>query len=319
MRRALITGITGQLASYLADLLLDKGYEVWGFVRRSSTQHVERILHLYPRVHLINGDLTDSGSIEQALRVSKPHEVYNCAAQTEVGTSFIEPLHTSDVTGLGALRLFDACRMTLSLSETPRIYQASTSVMFGNQPPPQSELTPFQPSSPYACAKTFAHFCAQMYRKAYGMYIACGINFNFESERRSPYFVTRKISQGVAAIKRGEATELRLGNLAAVRDWSHAEDVARAAWMMLQQPQPDDYVIASEESHTVQEFVDLACNYAGVDPTCVRVDPALLRPLDVHNLQGCAAKAKRVLGWEPTIRFSELVKRMVTHDLAGHS
>ena len=313
--RALITGITGQLGSYLADLLLEKGYEVWGLVRRSSTPSVERILHLYPRIHLINGDLTDSSSIEAALRISKPREVYNCAAQSEVGTSFIEPLHTSDVTGLGALRLFDACRTHLSQHECPRIYQASTSEMFGNQPPPQSEVTPFQPSSPYACAKTFAHFCAQLYRKAYGMYIACGINFNFESERRGEYFVSRKITKGVAAIKRGEATELRLGNLAAVRDWSHAEDIARAAWLMLQQPEPDDYVIASEETHTVQEFVDLACNYAGVDPQCVKVDPQYFRPLDVHHLQGCAAKAKRVLGWQPTIRFHELVRRMVVHDL----
>ena len=329
-RRALILGVTGQLGSYLAELLLHKGYTVYGMVRRVSADRMERIRHLEGRLEILHGDLTDQPSIERALQLSKPQEIYNCAAQSQVGTSFIEPLHSADVPGLGALRLFEAVRTHTSASAHVRIYHASTSEMFGNQPPPQSEATPFNPSSPYACAKTFAHFCAQMYRRAYGMFIACGINFNFESERRSPEFVTRKITQGIARIKAGESSILRLGNLAAIRDWSHAEDVARAAWLMLQQPTPDDYVIASGESHTVQEFVDLAFSHASLNSSdYVHIDPQLFRPLDVGNLQGCAAKAKAVLGWEPTIRFSTLVQRMVEHDLtragsppahlAGHS
>ena len=294
---------------------MSKDYEVWGFVRRSSVGNVARILHLYDRVHLVNGDLTDTSSIESALRMARPQEVYNCAAQSAVSTSFIEPLHTADVTGLGALRLFDACRMTLSLAECPRIYQPSTSEMFGASTPPQSEATPFNPSSPYACAKVFAHHTARLYRRAYGMYIACGINFNFESTRRSEEFVTRKITMAIGRIRAGTQSVLRLGNLSARRDWSHAKDVAQAAWLMLQQPEPDDYVVASGVSYTVKEFVEAAFNLAGLDwQKYVVVDPQQMRPLDVAHLEGCSNKAKAVLGWTPTVTFLELVKEMVEHD-----
>ena len=316
-RRALVFGATGQLGSYLLELLLEKDYEVFGFVRRSSVGNVSRILHLYNKVKLINGDLTDTPSIEAALRIAKPHEVYNCVAQSQVGTSFIEPIHTADVTGMGALRLFEAVRTHTSLSDGVRVYQPSSSEMFGNQPSPQSELTPFQPVSPYACAKTFAHFSAQMYRHAYGMFIACGINFNFESPRRGEEFVTRKITRAIGRIQAGQQDVLRLGNLAAWRDWSHAKDVARSAWLMLQRDTPEDYVIASGVSHTVKEFVEAAFNLAGLDwQKYVVIDPTLQRPLDVSVLEGCANKARAQLGWEPTVSFLDLVKEMVTHDLA---
>lgn len=312
MKHALVLGCTGQLGSYLCELLLEKSYKVYGLVRRVSSRPLERLRHIEDRLHLLSGDLTDSPSLERALHIAAPQEIYNCAAQSQVATSFVEPLHTADVTGLGALRLFEAVRTTCPKA---RVYQASTSEMFGTSLPPQSELTPFNPQSPYGCAKAFAHYCAQVYRSAYHLYIACGINFNFESERRSPEFVTRKITQEIGRIKRGESTVLRLGNLSAIRDWSYAGDVAQAAWLMLQQETPDDYVIASEETHTVQEFVDLAFNYAGLNSSeYLRQDPTYFRPLEVPHLQGCAAKAKRVLGWVPLVRFNDLVKRMVLHD-----
>ena len=315
-KRALITGVTGQLGSYLAEFLLEKDYQVFGLVRRSSVQSVGRILHLYDKVKLINGDLTDTPSIEAALRISKPHEVYNCAAQSQVGTSFIEPLHTADVTGLGALRLFEAVRTHTSASEHVKVYHSSSSEMFGLSNAPQTEDTPLHPDSPYACAKAFAHMCAQMYSRAYGLFIACGVNFNFESPRRGEEFVTRKVTRALGRIATGQQSLLRLGNLAARRDWSHAKDVARAAWLMLQQPRPDSYVIASGVSHTVKEFVETAFNLAGLDwQKYVVVDPVFQRPLDVAHLEGCANKAKAWLKWEPTITFLDLVKEMVTHDL----
>ena len=316
-KRALVFGCTGQLGSYLLELLLEKDYEVFGFVRRSSVGNVSRILHLYDKVKLINGDLTDTPSIEAALRLSKPHEVYNCAAQSQVGTSFLEPLHTAQVTGIGALKLFEAVRTHTSLSEGVRVYQPSSSEMFGLSNAPQTEDTPFHPDSPYACAKTFAHHTAQMYRRAYGLFIACGINFNFESPRRGEEFVTRKITRALGRIQTGQQPVLLLGNLAARRDWSHAKDVAQAAWLMLQQPQPDNYVIASGGSRTVMEFVETAFNLAGLEwQKYVLVDPAFQRPLDVAHLEGCANKAKAQLSWEPTVSFLDLVKEMVTHDLA---
>lgn len=316
-RRALILGVTGQLGSYLADLLLEKDYEVFGLIRRTSTNSQGRIRHLLDRLILVVGDLTDTHSVEYAVQLARPHEVYNCAAQTHVGTSYREPVHTMAVTGIGAVHLFEAIRTHTTLSAAVRVYQASSSEMFGNSPIPQTEETPFAPRSPYACAKVFAHHMAQMYRQAYGLFIACGIHFNFESPRRGEDFVTRTITRTLGRIVAGTETQLRLGNLAPRRDWSHAKDAARAAWLMLQHPSPDDYVIASGVSHSVFELAEAACTIAGVDVQKVLVtDPTRLRPTDVLHLEGCANKARRVLGWTPTVTFQELIREMVEHDRA---
>lgn len=318
MRRALVLGITGQVGSYMAELLLAKDYRVFGLVRRSSTPNTSRVAHLADRIELHPGDLTDLPSLHKILLATRPHEVYNFAAQSFVGSSFTMPLHTADVTGLGALKLYEACRLTFPIPETPKIYQASTSELFGNAKEcPQSEDTPISPVSPYGCAKAFAHFSAQTYRQAYGMFIACGIAFNHESERRGEEFVTRKITKAIARIKAGTQHILRLGNVTAKRDWLHAEDVAQAAWLMLQQKEPHDYVIASGEVHSVQDFLDQAFNIAGINPSeYVKIDPSLYRPQDVQTLQGDARRIRRELGWAPTIPFGALVSRMVLHDLA---
>ena len=316
-RRALITGITGQDGSYCAELLLSKDYEVYGLVRRSSTDNLTRIRHLVEAnaVKVIHGDLTDGPSVEKAIISSHPQEVYNYCAQSFVSASFITPLHTTDVTGLGALRLFEAVRLMTSASEAVRIYQASSSEMFGDQPSPQSETTPFHPRSPYGCAKAFAHYCAQVYRHAYGMFISCGIGFNHESERRGEEFVTRKITKAVAAIKAGQQDQLRLGRLDARRDWSHAEDIVEAAWLMMQHDHPDDYVLASGVSHTVKEFAQAAFEEAGLDIRKYLIeDPLLYRPLDVTDLCGDATKARTELGWTPKVDFRTLVQRMVEAD-----
>ncbi len=316
LRRALVTGATGQTGSYMVDHLLAHDYQVYALVRRTSTPGMSRLAHVLSRIEVVNGDLTDSPSLERLLHTVMPQEVYNFAAQSHVGTSFDQALHTADVTGIGALRLFEAIRMVVPHA---RVFQASSSEQFGNLPAPQSEDTPFAPISPYGCAKAFAHHCAQVYRSCYGIPITCGISFNHESERRGEQFVTRKITHTIGRILRGEATELRLGRLTTRRDWMHAEDVARGAWLAVQAPEPTDYVFASGESHTVQEFVDLAFAHAGLDASqYVRQDQTLVRPSDPLELRGDAGKARRCLGWVPTVPFPTLVQRMVDYDRLPH-
>ncbi|MEN3009741.1 MAG: GDP-mannose 4,6-dehydratase [Candidatus Bipolaricaulaceae bacterium] len=313
-KTAFITGITGQDGSYLAELLLEKGYQVYGLVRRTSSPNYDRIKHVLDRVILLEGDLTDFTSLQVALDTAQPDEIYNLAAQSFVGTSWKQPILTGDVTGLGAVRLFEAARWVCPKA---KIYQASSSEMFGHAiEVPQRETTPFNPQSPYACAKVFAHHMAINYRKSYGMFIACGICFNHESPRRGFEFVSRKITDGVARIKLGLSKELRLGNLDARRDWGFAGDYVKAMWLMLQQDHPDDFVIATGESHSVREFVELAFSYVDLDwRDYVVVDERFYRPVDVPLLQGDYTKAKQVLGWEPRTSFEELVKMMVDHDL----
>ena len=313
-RTAFITGITGQDGSYLAELLLEKGYQVYGLVRRTSAPRYERIEHLLDKIILLEGDLTDLTSLQVALETAQPDEIYNLAAQSFVGTSWKQPILTGDVTGLGAVRVFEAARR---VCPEAKIYQASSSEMFGHASEvPQKETTPFNPQSPYACAKVFAHHMARNYRQSYDQFIACGICFNHESPRRGIEFVTRKITDGVARIKLGLSKELRLGNLEAKRDWGYAGDYVKAMWLMLQQDKPDDYVIATGESHSVKEFVELAFSYVDLDwKEYVVIDKRFYRPVDVPLLQGDPSKAKRELGWEPEVSFEELVKTMVEHDL----
>jgi len=314
-KRALITGITGQDGSYLAELLLDKGYEVIGFVRSSSTDRHERIDHLANRITIIGGDMLDSGSLMRAIKVAEPHEIYNLASQSYVYASFGQPAETAEVTAVGVARILDAVR---EIDPSIRFYQASSSEMFGsNSYESQDEETPFAPCSPYAIAKVFGHLFTQHYRQAYGMYAVSGILFNHESPRRGLRFVTRKVSDGVARIKHGQAETLELGNMAAERDWGFAGDYVRAMWMMLQQDEPHDYVIATGESHSVEELCEVAFAHAGLDfRDHVRVDPKYFRPSDVPSLRGNPARALEELGWSPTVGFSELVAMMVDADLA---
>jgi GDPmannose 4,6-dehydratase len=313
-RRALLTGITGQDGSYLAELLLDKGYEVFGMTRRASTENVERIGHLVDRVNLLQGDLLDPHSLVTALRTAEPHEVYNLAAQSFVPTSWNQPVLTAEFTAVGVTRLLEAVR---TVDPEIRFYQASSSEMFGKvREVPQTERTPFYPRSPYGVAKTYAHYITVNYRESYGLYAVSGILFNHESPRRGLEFVTRKISDGVARIKLGLADELVLGNVEAERDWGFAGDYVEAMWRMLQQDEPDDYVVATGETHSVQEFFETAFVHAGLDPTQhVRSDPAFLRPAEVEQLVGDPSKAKEELGWEPRHSFSYLVEMMVDADL----
>jgi len=313
-KTALITGITGQDGSYLAELLLAKGYQVYGLVRRSSSPNLRRILHIEDRIKLLQGDLTDDSSLAIALQASQPNEIYNLAAQSFVATSWNQPTLTGDVTGLGVTRLLEAVR---ACCKDTRVYQASSSEMFGHvEESPQNEKTIFHPRSPYACAKVYAYHLAVNYRESYKMFVCNGILFNHESPRRGLEFVTRKITDGVARIYHGLAKELVMGNLEAKRDWGYAGDYVKAMWLMLQQDKPDDYVIATGESHTVREFVELAFQEIGLDcKDYVRVDEHLLRPADVHELCGDASKAKRVLGWKAEITFKELVSMMVKADL----
>jgi GDPmannose 4,6-dehydratase len=313
-RRALITGITGQDGSYLAELLLEQGYAVIGMVRRSSTAADERIRHLRERVTLAPADLLDSASLIHLLREHRPAEVYNLAAQSFVQTSFSQAVFTGDVTGLGVTRLLDAIRI---VDPEIRFYQASSSEMFGKVVEvPQRESTPFYPRSPYGVAKLYGHWITINYRESYGLHASSGILFNHESERRGLEFVTRKISDGVARIKLGLATELRLGNLDARRDWGFAGDYVRAMWLMLQQDRPDDYVVATGETHTVRHFCELAFGAVGLDyRDHVVIDERFFRPAEVDLLVGDPRKAQDALGWRPEVSLGQLVERMVAADL----
>jgi GDPmannose 4,6-dehydratase len=313
-RRALITGVTGQDGSYLAELLLEKGYEVYGMTRRASTENLERIAHLVDRIALIQGDLLDPSSLDAALRQAEPHEVYNLAAQSFVPTSWNQPVLTAEFTAVGVTRVLEAIR---AVDPEIRFYQASSSEMFGKvREVPQNELTPFHPRSPYGVAKVYGHHITVNYRESYGLFAVSGILFNHESSRRGLEFVTRKISDGVARIKHGLTDELRLGNLDAKRDWGFAGDYVEAMWLMLQQDEPSDYVIATGEEHSVREFAELAFERAGLDPEKhIVLDPKFLRPAEVDQLVGDASKARRELEWEPRTSFRELAELMVDADL----
>jgi GDPmannose 4,6-dehydratase len=322
-RRALITGVTGQDGSYLAELLLDKGYEVYGLVRRLSTPNVGNIGDLLAApgggpggFHVVDGDLADQASLERAVRLSEPDEVYNLAAQSFVGVSFNQPVLTGDVTGLGAVRMLEAVRLH---ADKARFYQASSSEMFGNaHEEPQSELTPFCPRSPYGAAKVFAHNACRVYREAHGMFVSTGILFNHESERRGLEFVTRHISRSVARIAAGQQQTVELGDLTAVRDWGYAPDYVDLMWRILQHPRADDFVGATGESNTVGGFLEEACRVAGVGrwEGLVSVAKSRIRPAEVYNLRGDAGKAHEELGWAPRVRFRELVRIMVEADMA---
>lgn len=320
-KKALITGITGQDGSYLAELLLQKGYDVHGIIRRSSSFNTERIAGIYKdphdpttKLHLHYGDLTDGTNLNQILKTIRPDEIYHLGAQSHVRVSFDIPEYTGDVTGLGTLRLLDAIRET---GVQTRFYQASSSEMYGLvQQTPQSEKTPFYPRSPYACAKVYAYWLTLNYREAYKMFACNGILFNHESPRRGPTFVSRKITRGVARIKLGIDKELFLGNLKSKRDWGYAPEYVEAMWLMMQQPEPDDYVIATGETHSVEEFVSEAFSYVGLDwHKYVKIDPRYFRPTEVDLLVGDASKAKKQLGWQPKIKFKDLVRIMVDEDL----
>ncbi|HEV2035680.1 MAG TPA: GDP-mannose 4,6-dehydratase [Candidatus Dormibacteraeota bacterium] len=321
-KKALITGITGQDGSYLAELLLEKGCEVHGVVRRSSSMNRGRIDHLQHAnpshaegalFVLHYGDMTDSGGLNRLVKTIRPDEIYNLAAQSHVQISFDQPEYTGDTDGLGTTRLLEAIR---TIGQPVRFYQASTSEMFGISAPPQSETTPFRPRSPYAISKLYAHWMTVNYREAHHLHASSGILFNHESPRRGENFVTRKVTRGIAQILAGKLDKLRLGNLDAKRDWGHARDYVRAMWLMLQQDQPDDYVIATGESRSVKGFVDVAFGLVGLDwHEHVEVDKAFLRPADVAELRGDATKAAKKLGWKPSTSFGELVHEMVEHDL----
>ena len=319
MKRAIITGVTGQDGSHLADLLLEKGYEVHGIVRRASTENFERIAHLEGRIELHQADLLDQLSLVDVVRKVAPHEVYNLAAMSFVPTSWQQPVLTSEFTAIGVTRMLEAIR--LLDPKGIRFYQASSSEMFGKvRETPQRETTPFYPRSPYGVAKVYGHFITVNYRESYGMYCCSGILFNHEGPRRGREFVTRKVTDAVARIKLGMQSELRMGNLDARRDWGYAGDYVRAMWMMLQRDLPDDYVIATGETHSVRELVDTAFDCAGLDwRKHVVQDPALIRPAEVDLLLGDPTKANRVLGWKPEVAFSELVRMMVEADLRRHT
>jgi len=327
--RALITGITGQDGSYLAELLLEKGYEVHGIVRRSSLINTDRIDHIYEQLHLHYGDLTDSANIIALLQKIKPTELYNLGAMSHVKVSFEMPEYTGEVDALGTLRILEAVRL---LDLPCRIYQASTSELYGLvQEVPQRETTPFYPRSPYGVAKLYGYWIVKNYREAYGLHASSGILFNHESPRRGETFVTRKITRGLSRISVGEQDVLSLGNLDARRDWGHAKDYVRAMWLMLQQPDPDDYVIATGEMYSVRYFVEHAADYFGMNivwegegldevgidkysgKTVIKVDPKYFRPTEVEQLCGDATKAREILGWSPEIDFQGLVQDMVIH------
>ncbi|MGO9895825.1 MAG: GDP-mannose 4,6-dehydratase [Bryobacteraceae bacterium] len=324
MKRALITGITGQDGSFLTELLLAKGYQVHGIVRRASTFNTDRIQHLYrdphdpeTRLFLHYGDVTDASGLRHVLEKVQPDEIYNLAAQSHVRVSFDQAEYTADVVATGALRVLEALRHHVEESgRSVRYYQAGSSEMFGAAAPPQSEATAFYPRSPYAVAKVAAHWYGVNYREAYGLFISNGILFNHESERRGETFVTRKITRALGRIKLGLIDKFYLGNLESRRDWGYAGDYVEAMWLMLQQAAPDDYVVATGEAHSVKEFLDLAAESAGVDWTkCVGTDPRYFRPTEVDSLCGDSSKARAKLGWKPKVSFPELVRKMVDHDM----
>ena len=312
-RKAFITGITGQDGSYLAEILLEKDYEVYGMIRRSSSFNTARIDHIFGDIELVFGDLGDGSSLNQLVRTIRPDEVYNLGAQSHVRVSFDIPEYTADVAALGTLRLLDAIREE---GVQCRFYEAGSSEMFGQvRETPQNEETPFHPRSPYGVGKVFGYWITRNYREAYGMYAVNGILFNHESPRRGPTFVTRKITRAIGAILRGEQDELRLGNLEAKRDWGYARDYMDGAWRMLQADAPDDYVLATGETHSVREFLDEAFAYAGLEwDKYVKIDERYFRPSEVDVLLGDASKAREKLGWEPNVQFAELVRIMVDHD-----
>jgi GDPmannose 4,6-dehydratase len=314
-KTAFITGITGQDGSYLAELLLEQGYRVCGMVRRSSTENSERIEHLKDRIELYQSDLLDQTSIAHVLAQTQPDEVYNLAAQSFVATSWHQPVLTAEYTAVGVTRVLDAIRQVCPKA---RFYQASSSEMFGKvQEVPQRESTPFYPRSPYGVAKVYGHYITLNYRESYNMYACSGILFNHESPRRGLEFVTRKITHHVAMIKCGLTNELRLGNMQAKRDWGYAGDYVRAMWLMLQQDTPEDYVVGTGETHTVQEFVEIAFGHVGLDwKKYVVIDPRFVRPAEVDLLLSDPSKVKKELNWEPTVSFPELVRMMVDSDLA---
>jgi GDPmannose 4,6-dehydratase len=321
LKKALICGITGQDGSYLAELLLSKDYQVHGVMRRASTFNTSRIEHLYhdphvegTRLTLHHGDLTDGSQLARLIRKVEPDEIYNLAAQSHVAVSFEQPEYTGDVTGLGVTRLLEAIRET---GIETRLYQASSSEMFGDAPPPQSEDTPFQPRSPYAIAKLYAHWTTRNYREAHGMFAVSGILFNHEGERRGETFVTRKITRAVARIVAGRQDRLYLGNMNAVRDWGHAKDYVEAMYLMLQQSSPKDYVIGTGEGHSVREFCELAFRHLGLDwERFVEIDPRYFRLTEVEELIADPSRAMAELGWKPKVSFHELATGMVDADLA---
>ncbi|MDZ4801392.1 MAG: GDP-mannose 4,6-dehydratase [Bryobacteraceae bacterium] len=324
MKRALITGITGQDGSYLAELLIAKGYEVHGIVRRASSPNLGRIDHINHessdpacRLHLHYGDLTDGNRLARIIEQVRPDEVYNLGAQSHVAVSFVEPCHTADSVAQGALRLLEAIRDFNQRNDASiRFYQAGSSEMFGSTPPPQSESTPFHPRSPYSVAKLAAHFYTVNFRESYGMFACNGILFNHESPRRGEGFVTRKITRALTRIKLGLQDKLLLGNLEARRDWGFAGDYVEAMWLMLQQEQPDDYVVSTGEAYSVREFLEEAASHLGLETSSVVVvDPRYFRPAEVDYLLGDCSKATRVLGWKPKVSFRQLVAMMVEHDL----
>jgi len=320
MKKALITGITGQDGSYLAELLLEKGYEVWGIIRRSSSFHTGRIDHMYkdphenPRLKLVYGDLTDGGSLSTIVNSIEPDEVYNLGAQSHVRVSFDTPIYTVNTDALGTLRLLEAIR---GMKKPPKFYQASSSEMYGKAVEvPQNEKTPFYPRSPYACAKVYSFWQTVNYREAYGLFACNGILFNHESPRRGETFVTRKITRAATRIKLGLQKKLYLGNLDAKRDWGFAGDYVEAMWLMLQQDEPDDFVIATGENHSVREFLDEVFGYLDLDwHEYVEIDPRYFRPTEVDELLGDATKARKVLGWKPKVGFKELARMMTDADM----
>lgn len=315
MKTALITGITGQDGSYLAEYLIEQGYKIYGLVRRSSVGNFHRISHILDKVEVIYGDLLDLSSLITAIKISQPDEIYNLAAQSFVGSSFTMPLLTSQITGLGALNVFEAARL---MKKDAKIYQASSSEMFGKvRETPQSEMTPFHPRSPYGFAKVFAHFSAMNYRESYGMFICSGILFNHESPRRGEEFVTRKISTGAAKIKLGLAKEINLGNLDSKRDWGFAGDYVKAMHLMLQQNESEDFVIGTGETHSIREFLDAAFAQIGIKDwtSYVKIDKNFIRPAEVDILIADSSRAKKRLNWTPECSFTDLVKMMVQSDI----
>ena len=325
MKTALVTGITGQDGSYLAELLLEKGYTVHGVIRRSSSFNTGRIDHIYQdrhepdaRLYLHHGDLSDGTGLRRILRAARPDEIYNLGAQSHVRVSFDQPEYTTNIDALGFLRLLESMRDYVQESGRPvRLYQAGTSEMFGNSPPPQTEATPFQPRSPYGIAKVAAHLFGINYREAYGLFVANGILFNHESPRRGETFVTRKITRAAARIKLGLQNVVHLGNLDAKRDWGHAADYVRAMWLMLQEDEPRDYVIATGESRSIREFAEAVFSRLDLDwQKHVKLDERFLRPTEVDDLMGNPTRAREELGWEPKFSFDDLVDEMVQHDLA---